>query len=376
MDWIEAPATGSTKPFIVKVTEVNHHFGQGDARNQVLFDNSLEIRSGELVVMTGPSGSGKTTLLTLIGALRSVQSGQIEIMGRNLASLPPSELVRVRRRIGFIFQMHNLFESLSALENVKLSLQLGDCPVAERDERCLQALRRIGLAHRSDYKPRALSGGQRQRVAVARALVNKPRLILADEPTAALDKESSLIVAGLLKQLTVEEDCTVLMVTHDTRLIELADRVVNMVDGTIVSNVVLSEAVVVCEFLRGLPLFERLSPLELTNVAAKMKRWSYAPDEIIIREGDAGEEFFLIRDGSADVLRSSGTPPSLVKLASLGPGNCFGEQALIGDEPRNATVMAHDNLQVYTLAKNDFREAMAASPSFREQLNKVFFQRQ
>jgi len=376
MDGGGVPGASSTKPCVVKVTEVSHHFGQGDARNQVLFNNSLEIQSGELVVMTGPSGSGKTTLLTLIGALRSVQSGQIEIMGRNLSSLPPSELVRVRRNIGFIFQMHNLFDSLSALENVKLSLQLGDCPVAERNQRCIEALSRIGLAHRSDYKPRALSGGQRQRVAVARALVNKPRLILADEPTAALDKESSLIVAGLLKQLTVEEDCTVLMVTHDTRLIELTDRVVNMVDGSIVCDVVLNEAVVVCEFLRGLPLFERLSPLELTNVAAKMKRRSYAADEVIIREGDAGEEFFLIRDGVADVLRSAGTPPSPVKVASLGPGHCFGEQALIGDEPRNATVVAQGNLQVYTLDKHEFRDAMAASPSFREQLNKIFFQRQ
>jgi putative ABC transport system ATP-binding protein len=376
MNWTDARASGSTKPCVVKVTQVNHHFGQGDARNQVLIDNSLEIQSGELVVMTGPSGSGKTTLLTLIGALRSVQSGEIEIMGRNLSSLPPSELVRVRREIGFIFQMHNLFESLSALENVKLALQLGDCPITEQDQRCMEVLSRIGLAHRCHYKPRALSGGQRQRVAVARALVNKPRLILADEPTAALDKESSRIVAGLLKQLTVEQECTVLMVTHDTRLIELADRVVNMVDGTIVSNVVLNEAVLVCEFLRNLPLFEKLSPLELTNVAAKMKRRSYAPYDVIIREGDAGEDFFLIRDGAVDVLRSSGAAPSAVKLASLGPGNCFGEQALIADEPRNATVVAQEKLEVYTLDKNDFREAIAASPSFREQLNKIFFQRQ
>ena len=107
-----------------------------------------------------------------------------------------------------------------------------------------------------------------------------------------------------------------------------------------------------------------------------MKRRTYAPGTIIIREGDAGEEFFLIRDGVADVLRSSGAPPSVAKVASLGPGHCFGEQALIGNEPRSATVVAHENLEVYTLGKNDFREAMAASPSFREQLNKVFFQRQ
>jgi putative ABC transport system ATP-binding protein len=376
MDGQHPQTARTTKPVAVKVTHVDHYFGQGDARNQVLIDNSLEIPSGELVVMTGPSGSGKTTLLTLIGALRTVQSGEIEILGRRLSSMQASELVRVRREIGFIFQMHNLFDSLTAVENVKLSLQLGDCPVAERHQRCIEALSRLGLAHRSAYKPRALSGGQRQRVAVARALVNRPRLILADEPTAALDKESSLIVAGLLKQLTVEQDCTVLMVTHDTRLIELADRVVNMVDGTIVSNVVLNEAVLLCEFLRGLPLFDKLSPLELTNVASRMKRRSYAANEVIIREGDVGEEFFLISEGVADVLRASVAAPSPVKLATLGPGNCFGEQALIGDERRNATVVARENLAVYTLGKNDFSAAMAASPSFREQLTKIFFQRQ
>ncbi len=376
MDWSGTKAATLDKPSVVRVSRVDHYFGQGDARNQVLFNNSLDIKAGELVVMTGPSGSGKTTLLTLIGALRSVQSGQIEVMGKDLSSLSPHELVSVRRNIGFIFQMHNLFESLTALENVKLALQLGNCPAPEMHQRCMATLDRLGLAHRSGYKPRALSGGQRQRVAVARALVNKPGLILADEPTAALDKESSRIVTGILKELTVEHDCTVLMVTHDTRLIELADRVVNMVDGAIASNVVLTEAVVVCEFLRGLSLFDRLSPAELTHVAAKMKHVRFAKDDVIIREGDPGTDFFLIRSGSVDVSRTSIATRSTDNLALLGQGNCFGEQALITDEPRNATVVAREDLEVYTLGKDDFREAVAASPSFREQLHKIIFQRQ
>ena len=183
---------------VVRVEGLNHYYGEGDARNQVLFDNRIEIPAGQLVVMTGPSGAGKTTLLTLIGALRSVHEGRIEVLGRDLSRLGGSELVAVRRDIGFIFQMHNLFDALSAYENVKMAAQLGDCPPAEMRQRGAGILERLGLGHRIDYKPRFLSGGERQRVAIGRALVNHPRLILADEPTAALDKDSTMNVINLL----------------------------------------------------------------------------------------------------------------------------------------------------------------------------------
>src|SRR5262249_8380016 len=157
------------------------------------------------------------------------------------------DLIAVRRNIGFIFQMHNLFDSLSAFENVKMAMHLGGCPAPEMRRRGTEILERLGLGHRIDHKPRALSGGQRQRVAVARALVNRPKLILADEPTAALDKDSGRIVVNLLKELTTREGSTVIMVTHDIRILELADRIVNMVDGTIKSDVVLRDAVMICE---------------------------------------------------------------------------------------------------------------------------------
>src|SRR5262249_16312164 len=283
------------------VDNVNYFFGEGESRNQVLFDNCIEIEAGQLVVMTGPSGSGKTTLLTLIGALRSVQSGRIEILDHSLSGLRRAELIAMRRNIGFIFQMHNLFDSLSALENVKMAMQLGGCPRREMRGRGTDILERLGLGHRIDHKPRALSGGQRQRVAVARALVNRPKLILADEPTAPLDKDSRRIVVNLLKELTTQEGCTVMMVTHDNRILELADRIVNMVDGNITSDVVLRDAVMVCEFLRSVDLFKQLTPTELTNVAEKMKRRRYRRDEIIVHEGEPGEEFFLIGHGSVDV---------------------------------------------------------------------------
>lgn len=358
---------------VVTVERVDHHFGEGDARNQVLFDNSLQIGAGELVVMTGPSGSGKTTLLTLIGALRSVQRGRIDVLGHDLSRLHAGDLVAVRREIGFIFQMHNLFESLTALENVMLAMKLGPCPADQREQVGRHMLERLGLGHRCSYKPRALSGGQRQRVAVARALVNEPKLVLADEPTAALDRDSSQVVAGFLKDLTVNHGRTVIMITHDSRLIDLADRVVNMVDGAIRSNVVLSEAVAICEFLRGLALFEKLSPAELTNVAAKMKRVAFDPRDIIIREGDSGEDFFLIRDGAVSVFQTSAGPNP---IATLGTGQCFGERALIADEPRNATIVAANAVVAYSLGKSDFRAAVAASPSFRDQLYEIYFQRQ
>lgn len=359
-------------PAVLKVEHVDHHFGEGDARNQVLFDNCLQVGAGEFVVMTGPSGSGKTTLLTLVGALRSLQSGQIDVLGQDLSKLSASDLVGVRRKIGFIFQAHNLFDSLSAIENVMLAMEVGDHRRSEVGKIGAMILDRLGLGHRHHYKPRSLSGGQRQRVAVARALVNQPRLVLADEPTAALDRDSAQIVSGLLKELTTQGR-TVIMVTHDTRLIELADRVVNMVDGRIMSNVVLNEAVIICEFLRGLSLFDTLSPTELTNVAGKMKSVTFDANDVVLREGEIGEEFFLIREGKVAVYQSgAGEDP----VATLSSGQCFGEQSLIADRPRNATIVAAEKLVAYRLAKDDFRKAIDASPSFREQLYQIYFQRQ
>jgi len=360
----------------VLVEHVNHFFGEGESRNQVLFDNNIDIPAGQLVIMTGPSGSGKTTLLTLIGALRSVQSGRIEVLGRNLSGLQGNDLVTVRRNIGFIFQMHNLFDSLSALENVKMAMQISGCPVSEMRKRGAEILEQLGLGHRIDHKPKALSGGQRQRVAVARALVNKPKLILADEPTAALDKDSSKIVVNLLKELTTKEGCAVMMVTHDNRILELADRIVNMVDGSVRSDVVLRDAVIICEFLRTIDLFKALTPHEITNIAEKMRRRNYRRNEVIIREGDPGEEFFLIGQGRVDVSRRSSADDDK-HVATLNAGNVFGERALIVDEPRNATcTAASDQVEIFALGKTEFKRALETSSTFNQQLRSIYFQRQ
>jgi putative ABC transport system ATP-binding protein len=325
--------------------------------------------------MTGPSGSGKTSLLSLVGALRSVQEGEIQVLERNLTGLPREELVEIRRNIGFIFQAHNLFDSLSVYENVKMAMQLGSCPPSVMRERGMAMLERLGIGHRADYKPRALSGGQKQRVAVVRALVNRPKLILADEPTASLDKESSGSVVNLLKELTVEEGCTVIMVSHDNRILEHADRIVNMVDGRIISDVVLRDALIICEFLRTVELFKHLTPTEITNTAEKMKRRRYAKNEIIVREGDSGDEFFVIGHGSVDVLRRM-DGAEVRRVATLSVGNVFGEHALIVDEPRNSTCVAATEVEAFVLGKSDFKQALNTSASFRDQIYTIYFQRQ
>ena len=353
----------------VRVHGLSHYYGEAEARNQVLFGNSIEIPAGQLVVMTGPSGAGKTTLLTLIGALRSAQEGRIDVLGRDLSRLGGSELVEVRRDIGFIFQMHNLFDALSAYENVKMAAQLANGALGETRQRCAGILERLGLGHRIDHKPRFLSGGERQRVAIGRALVNHPRLILADEPTAALDKDSTMNVIHLLKQTTIDYGAAVMMVTHDHRIIDSADRLVHMVDGRIVSDVVLHDALRICEFLRPIDLFKALTPQQLSDVAEHVKKRHFAAGETIVREGEPGEEFFVISDGEVEVIRADH------EVARLGSGDFFGEVALISGEPRNATVVAEGEVDTYVLGKTDFETALASSRSFRDQLHRVYFMR-
>ena len=355
---------------VVRVDGLNFAYGEGDAQNQVLFDIRLAVAPGQLVVMTGPSGSGKTTLLTLIGALRTMQEGRIDVLGHDISGLAPSGLVRMRRDIGFIFQMHNLFDSLTAYENVKMALQLaGGGPAAEMRTRGVAMLESLGLGARMDYKPRSLSGGQRQRVAIARALANRPKLVLADEPTAALDPDSTRNVVRLFKELTVEDGTAIVMVTHDHRIIEMADRLVHMVDGRIVSDIILNDALRICEFLKEVEGFKNLTPVELTHVAEHMTKRHYLPGEIVIREGDTGHELFLVSEGAVTVERAGG------EVARLGPGDFFGELALMTGAPRNATVIATDPLEVYVLGETEFNSAIGSSASFREQLRRVYFVR-
>ncbi|MEH1919395.1 DevA family ABC transporter ATP-binding protein [Nostoc sp.] len=222
---------------VISIHNLDHFFGQGQLRKQVLFDINLEIHAGEIVIMTGPSGSGKTTLLTLAGGLRSAQSGSLEVLGKELCHASPAELVQVRRNNGYIFQAHNLHGSLTALQNVKMGLELHKNISSKRMQRqAAQMLEQVGLEHRINYYPDDLSGGQKQRVAIARALVSHPKIVLADEPTAALDSKSGRDVVNLMQQLAKEQSCTILIVTHDNRILDVADRIVQMEDGKLVNN--------------------------------------------------------------------------------------------------------------------------------------------
>ena len=363
----------ATREIAIQVTGVNHHYGKGEARKQALFDNQLTVHRGEIVIMTGPSGSGKTTLLTLIGTLRSVQEGSIQIAGTELAGLSPMEQVTMRRRIGFIFQAHNLLDALTARQNVRMAIELTDTPRRDYDRLADAALGDVGLANRVTYKPRNLSIGQRQRVAIARALVNRPQVILADEPTAALDKESGANVVRLLRQRADEQGVAVMIVTHDNRILNAADRIVNMVDGHVVSNIRVKETMVICTILRKCPLFKELSPSDLTDIAQHMQEETFEPGAVIIRQGDIGDKFYVIARGRTEIIIEAAKDTRTA--ATLEEGGFFGEVALLRDQPRNATVRALGPVTAYTLSKPDFLAAVKAHKSFEEQMSGMLFTR-
>lgn len=216
---------------VINLQNLNHYFGKGILKKQVLFEINLKIYPGEIVLMTGPSGSGKTTLLTLIGALRSAQEGSLKVFGQQLCGASKKQLVQVRRNIGYIFQAHNLLKSLTARQNVQMSLDLHDELAEDLASKAVAMLDAVGLGNHVNYYPENLSGGQKQRVAIARALVSHPKLVLADEPTAALDSKSGRDVVELMQRLAREQDCTILLVTHDNRILDIADRIIHMEDG-------------------------------------------------------------------------------------------------------------------------------------------------
>lgn len=213
---------------------LNFSFGEGELQKQILFDVTFQVSSGEVVLLTGPSGSGKTTLLTLIGGLRHVRDGELTVLSHPMHHATAEDLVQVRRSIGFIFQQHNLLPFVTARHNVEIMFQLHpEVSAEEVRKRSEEILVRVGLGDRIDYFPARLSGGQKQRVAIARALVADPKLILADEPTAALDSQSGRDVVDLLQELARGRGCPVLMVTHDNRVLDIADRIIRMEDGRV-----------------------------------------------------------------------------------------------------------------------------------------------
>jgi len=356
---------------IIDISGVEHSFGQGDASVKVLFDNNLTMYPGEIVIMTGPSGSGKTTLLTLIGALRSIQEGSLKIMDKELRSLNPRKQVEIRRNIGFIFQAHNLFDSLTAFQNVKLVTELHNFTAKEAKKRTIDILTRVGLEEHMYKKPNSLSGGQRQRVAIARGLVNQPKILLADEPTAALDKDTGRLVVNIFKELAQDQGSTILIVTHDNRILDVADRIINMVDGYVASDVDVAESITIAGFLKKCSVFQNASPTLIADVSNKMQRQSCSAGEVIIREGDIGDKFYVLFSGKAKITKKvAGEEKHLITLEE---GGIFGELALLEDKPRAATVTAIDEVELLTLSKDVFTRVVNTSATFEEQLKMTYF---
>jgi putative ABC transport system ATP-binding protein len=223
---------------LITLNNISHTYGSGGTAITALREINLTIRSGELTLLLGPSGSGKTSLLQIMGCLLTPSGGDVELLGKNNHALTRVALTEFRRQhFGFVFQHYNLFPTLRAWENIAIALDLKNTPKREMREIAIQSLARLGLGDRGDSFPSQLSGGQQQRVAIARALAGKPPILLADEPTAALDGKTGHSVAKLLQQLAHEENCAVVVVTHDPRMMNTGDRVITLEDGVMVNDV-------------------------------------------------------------------------------------------------------------------------------------------
>jgi putative ABC transport system ATP-binding protein len=273
----------ATTPIVLE--DVSYAYGKGALEKQILFDIGTQIEGGEIVILTGPSGSGKTTLLTLIGALRSAQKGSVKVLGQELLKASEKALIKVRRQIGYIFQSHNLLDSLTIHQNVQMALQLGGVRGADARQRIAEVLQRVGLAEHEHKFPGELSGGQKQRAGIARALVNRPQIVLADEPTASLDKQSGRDVVDLIQDLAREDGSAVILVTHDNRILDVADRILHLEDGRMKSlTEVVSEGT-----SRMLNLLEKHDPHSANYLATfsfALARVAYADSKVSDSERD------------------------------------------------------------------------------------------
>ena len=219
-------------PPVVEAVDVHHHYGEGAQRVDVLFDINMQVREGELVIVTGPSGSGKTTLLTILGTMRKPSEGKLQLLGADTTGLAGAELDSLRNRIRFLFQKRNLLSSLTAIQNVIAGVSTTPLTDPDWDEpRARYLLGVLGLADKAEAWPDELSGGQQQRVAIARVLIGLPDLIIADEPTSALDRVAGRLVVDQLKDLAMRAKCAVVLSTHDERIFDVASRRLHIEDG-------------------------------------------------------------------------------------------------------------------------------------------------
>lgn len=222
---------------MIEVSELSKHYGRGEARTAVLDDVTLTIDQGEFVAIVGTSGSGKTTLLNVIGGLDGEWDGSVKVEEHDLQKLDDSSLAEMRNsKLGFVFQQFNLLDHLTALENVLLPAFFGVNGTDTLQGRGVELLRRVGLGDKLDARPPQLSGGQKQRVAIARALLQQPRVILCDEPTGSLDRDTGIQVLDIFRKLNEEDGITIIMVTHEEHIAQMARRIIRLEDGRVVGD--------------------------------------------------------------------------------------------------------------------------------------------
>jgi putative ABC transport system ATP-binding protein len=231
-------AAGSNHDIVVRCRELTKAYGAGEASVMALRGIDLDVRRGELLMVVGPSGCGKTTLISVIAAILNQDSGQCEVLGHDLKNMGQKERTQFRgESIGYVFQMFNLLPALSAVENVSIPLLINGASRKNAEARATEALEAVGLGTRRDALPAQLSGGQQQRVAIARALVHDPKLIVCDEPTSNLDHVAGRGMMELLRDIAKSPDRALIVVTHDPRIFEFADRIAHMDDGKIIEIV-------------------------------------------------------------------------------------------------------------------------------------------
>ena len=225
---------------MIELKKINRHFKNGNTQNHILKDIDLKINEGEFVAIMGPSGSGKSTLINILGFIDRGYEGEYLFDGENYQKRSDNELAAIRNRtVGFVFQNFKLIQNNTILENVSIPLLYAGLRASERNDRVIEMLHRVGLFEKENLVPNKLSGGQQQRVAIARAIVNQPKFIIADEPTGALDSKTSKDIMALFLQLNKEQGTTMIVVTHDPKVAEQADRVIHILDGRVQKEEVL-----------------------------------------------------------------------------------------------------------------------------------------
>ena len=352
---------------IVAIQNLNHYYQEGKDSRQVLFDINLTIKAGEILFLTGESGSGKTTLISLIGCLRSVQEGSLKILGQELRDANEYQLMNLRRHLGYVFQHFNLLEFMTIRQNVQVSLELQEN--FEPHKARLQSetiLKQVGLGHLVNAYPRELSGGQKQRVAIARALVHRPQLVLADEPTAALDSKTGREVVELIQSLAKQQGSVVLIVTHNNRILDLADRIVRLEDGKLGTGYAEQLSLV-------LPT---LTDKQLNKIASNIELRTYRPSFTIIEQGEPAKEFYILIEGMVEMIKED-LEEKPVFLGRLERGDFFGQIGLLQDCKHMNTIRVTSDSEAKVLVMNreTFLSMMYESKVTNAVINYQMFQR-